>query len=119
MVVKAEMMRFSPWQQCLFWTGWLLLLVAAAFVWHGFSLVGSLVWGGFSADTVDLVLVLIMGTALIEILLIALHTITRFYHGESSFRHLLGWLMLGIAGIPFLATIACLYSYATLALGIL
>ena len=119
MVVKAEMMRFSPWQQFLFWTGWGLLLVAAAFVWHGFSLVGSLVWSGFAADTVDLVLVLIMGTALIEILLIAIHTITRFYHGESSFRHLLAWLMLGIAGIPFLATAACLYSYATLALGIL
>lgn len=119
MVVKAEMMRFAPWQQFLFWTGWVMLLIAAAFVWHGFSLVGSLLWSGYSEDTVDIVIALITGTALIEILLIAVHTITRFYHGEASFRRLLAWLMLGMAGIPFVATVACVYSYATLALGIL
>lgn len=96
-----------------------MLLLAAAFVWQGFSLVGSLVWSGFSIETVDLVLVLIMGTALIEILLIAIHTFTKFYYRSTSFKRLLAWLMFGSTGIPFVAAAACLYSYATLALGIL
>lgn len=96
-----------------------MLFVSAAFVWHGFSIVGSLVWSGFSAETVDLVLLLIMGTALIEILLIAVHTITRYHCRQDTFRRLLAWLMFGIAGIPFIAVMGCLYSYATLALGIL
>ncbi|MBJ6608953.1 MAG: hypothetical protein JG718_01195 [Candidatus Thiothrix moscowensis] len=118
-MVKAETMDFAPWQQLLFWTGWLMLFIPAYFIAHGFSLVGSLVWSGYSADTVDLVLVLIMGTALIEILLVAIHTFTRFYYRECSFKRLLSWLMFGIAVIPLAATLGCLYSYATLALGVL
>jgi hypothetical protein len=113
-MVKVNASNYSAWQQSLFWVGWLSLLVPGYFIWYGFSLVGSLVLHGY-AETVDLVLVLLMGTALIEVLLVAVYTLTRFWHRTSSFKRLLLWLMLGIAGIPLAATLGCIYSYATLA----
>ncbi|MGB3919473.1 MAG: hypothetical protein WBL07_18715, partial [Thiothrix litoralis] len=63
-MVKVEASSYKSWQQVLFWVGWLSLLIPGYFISYGFSLVGSLVLSGYN-ETVDLVLVLIMGTALI------------------------------------------------------
>lgn len=114
-MLKVNVPHYAVWQQTLFWFAWLLLLIPGYFIAYGFSLVGSLVLAGYN-ETVDLVLVLILGTALLELLLIAIYTITRYYSGASSFGRLLGWLMLGGAGIPLAALLGCLYSYAKLAL---
>lgn len=110
--------NYAAWQQSMFWVAWLSLLVPGYFIGYGFTLVGSLVLGGYN-DTVDLVLVLIMGTALIELLLIAIYTFTRYWHGESSFSRLLLWLALGAFGIPLAALLGCVYSYAKLTLHII
>lgn len=117
-MVKVSASHYAVWQQALFWFAWLLLLIPGYFIAYGFSLVGSLVLSGYN-ETVDLVLVLILGTALLELLLIAIYTITRYYAGVSSFGRLLGWLILGAAGIPLAALLGCVYSYAKLALHII
>jgi hypothetical protein len=117
-MLKLEKSHYAVWQQSLFWFGWLSLLVPGYFIAYGFSLVGSLVLSGYN-ETVDLVLVLIMGTALIELLLIGIYTFTRYWSGESSFGRLMLWLILGAAGIPLAALLGCVYSYAKLALHII
>lgn len=114
-MVKVSASHYAVWQQVLFWFAWLLLLVSGYFIAYGFALVGSLVLAGYN-ETVDLVLVLILGTALLELLLIATYTITRYYSGESSFGRLIGWLILGAAGIPLAALLGGVYSYAKLVL---
>lgn len=114
-MVRIRVLHYALWQQALFWFAWLLLLIPGYFIAYGFSLVSSLVLAGYN-ETVDLVLVLILGTALLELLLIAAYTITRYYSGGSSFGRLIGWLILGAAGIPLAALLGCLYSYAKLAL---
>lgn len=114
-MVKVDTLHYKPWQQWLFWIGWLSLLIPGYFISYGFSLVSSLVLSGYN-EAVDLVLVLIMGTALIEMLLIAIYTFTRFWFQQSSFGRLLLWLTLGAAGIPLAALLGCVYSYAKLAL---
>jgi hypothetical protein len=112
-MVKVEASSYKSWQQVLFWVGWLSLLIPGYFISYGFSLVGSLVLSGYN-ETVDLVLVLIMGTALIELLLIGIYTLTRYWFHESSFRRLVAWLVLGAAGIPLAALLGCVYAYAKL-----
>jgi len=114
-MLNVETSNYKPWQQVLFWMGWLSLLIPACFISYGFSLVGSLVLSGYS-ETVDLVLVLIMGTALIELLLIGIYTFTRYRFKESTFGRLALWLVLGAAGIPLAALLGCIYAYAKLAL---
>ena len=114
-MVKVEASSYKSWQQVLFWVGWLSLLIPGYFISYGFSLVGSLVLSGYN-ETVDLVLVLIMGTALIELLLIGIYTLTRYWFQESSFRRLVAWLVLGAAGIPLAALLGCVYAYAKLVL---
>lgn len=114
-MVKVSTQNYAVWQRSLFWVGWLSLLVPAYFIGYGFTLVGSLVLSGYN-ETVDLVLVLIMGTALIELFLIATYTFTRFWSGETTFGRLLLWLILGAAGIPLAALLGCVYSYAKLAM---
>lgn len=114
-MVKMETRQYAIWQQSLFWVSWLLLLAPGGFIGYGFSIVGSLVLSGYH-ETVDLVLVLIMGTALVELLLIAVYTFTRYWSGEASFRRLLLWLALGAFGIPLAALLGCIYSYAKLVL---
>ncbi|SEA69279.1 hypothetical protein SAMN05660964_02209 [Thiothrix caldifontis] len=114
-MVKIETPNYTVWQQSLFWLGWLSLLIPGYFISYGFSLVGSLVLSGYT-ETVDLVLVLIMGTALIELLLIAIYTLTHFWFQESSFGRLVLWLVLGAAGIPLAALLGCVYAYAKLVL---
>lgn len=112
-MVKVEASSYKSWQQVLFWVGWLSLLIPGYFISYGFSLVGSLVLSGYN-ETVDLVLVLIMGTALIELLLIGIYTLTRYWFQASSFGRLVAWLVLGAAGIPLAALLGCVYAYAKL-----
>ncbi len=111
----VETFVYKPWQQALFWVGWLSLLIPGYFISYGFTLVGSLVLSGYN-DVVDLVLVLIMGTALLELLLIGIYTLTRYWWQESAFNRLIWWLILGAAGIPLAALLGCVYAYAKLAL---
>lgn len=87
-----------------------MLCVAGLFLWHIFSMVGYLVWIG-SRETVDLILTVIMGTALIEVLLIGVHTLARFWYRDYSFGRLSLWLLLGMLVIPLVATFSALYSY--------
>ena len=101
-MVRVEVPQYAMWQRSLFWLGWLSLLIPGYFISYGFTLVGSLV--------------LIMGTALLELLLIAIYTWTRFWFQETSFGHLVLWLVLGAAGIPLAALLGCVYAYAKLVL---
>ena len=114
-MVNVETSAYKTWQQVLFWIGWLSLLIPGYFISYGFTLVGSLVLSGYN-ETVDLVLVLIMGTALIELLLIGIYTLTRYWFQESKFGRLVLWLVLGAVGIPLAALLGCVYAYAKLAL---
>ena len=101
---KAESIEYAIWQRSLFWLSWVMLFLPGYFIWYGFSMIGSLV------------LLLIMGVSLLELLLVALYTLTRFWYQERSFSHLLLWLMLGVAGIPLVTTLGSIFSYATLVL---
>lgn len=112
---KVATSSYTVWQHSLFWVAWLSLFIPVYFIGYGFALVGRLVLHGYH-ETVDIVLVMIMGTALVEMFLVAIYTLTRFRNHDGSFKRLLGWLMLGIAGIPLAATLGCIYSYATLAM---
>ena len=114
-MVNVETSAYKTWQQVLFWIGWLSLLIPGYFISYGFTLVGSLVLSGYN-ETVDLVLVLIMGTALIELLLIGIYTLTRYWFQKSKFGRLVLWLVLGAAGIPLAALLGRVYAYAKLAL---
>lgn len=87
-----------------------MLCAAGLFLWHIFSMVGYLVWVG-SRETVDLILTVIMGTALIEVLLVGVHTLARFWCRDYSFGRLSLWLLLGMLVIPLVATVSALYSY--------
>ena len=112
---KAESIEYAIWQRSLFWLSWVMLFLPGYFIWYGFSMIGSLVLNGYN-DTIDLVLLLIIGVSLLELLLVALYTLTRFWYQERSFSHLLLWLMLGVAGIPLVTTLGSIFSYATLVL---
>ncbi|MDQ5767867.1 hypothetical protein [Thiothrix subterranea] len=114
-MLRVETPQYAVWQRSLFWLGWLSLLIPGYFISYGFTLVGSLVLSGYT-ETVDLVLVLIMGTALLELLLIAIYTLTRFWFQEASFGRLALLLVLGAAGIPLAALLGCVYAYAKLVL---
>lgn len=114
-MVKSGIQPYAVWQQTLFWVAWGLLFVPGYFIWHGFSLLGSLVLAGYT-DTVDWALLLIFGTALMELLLVAVYTLTHFWHQGYPFRRLLLWLMAGIAGIPLAATLGGIYAYVKLAM---
>ncbi len=114
-MVKLGMQDYAGWQRVLFWSAWLLLFVPGYFIWHGFSLIGSLVIAGYH-DTIDLVLLLIFGTSLVELLLIGVYTLTRFWHQGYPFKRLLLWLMVGIALIPLAAAVGGAYSYLKLAM---
>jgi hypothetical protein len=113
-MVSVETSGYKTWQQVLFWVGWLSLLIPGYFIGYGFSLVGSLILTGYH-EMVDLVLLLIMGTALIELLLIGIYTLTRYWLQESKFGRLVLWLILGAAGIPLAALLGCIYAYVKLA----
>ncbi len=117
-MVKVNAPNYAVWQQSLFWVGWLSLLIPGYFIGYGFSLVGSLVLHGYT-ETVDFVIVLIMGTALIELLLIGIYTFTQFRFQHASFRRLMLWLVVGAAGIPLAALLGCVYAYAKLTLHVL
>lgn len=114
-MLRVAVSQYADWQRYLFWLGWLSLLVPGYFIGYGFTLVGSLVLSGYY-ETVDLVLVLIMGTALLELLLIGVYTLTRFWFQDRSFGHLVLWLILGAAGLPLVALLGCIYAYAKLVL---
>lgn len=89
MLGSGSVVRYAAWQQALFWLGWLSLLVVGYFIAHGFALVSTLVWYGYQ-ETIDLVVAVIFGTALIELLLIAIYTLVRYWSGETGFT----WLIL-------------------------
>lgn len=104
---------YAVWQQVMFWMGWGMLCAAGMFLWHIFSLVGYLVWVG-SRETVDLTLTVILGTALIEVLLVGIHTLMQFWWKEYSFGRLSVWLLAGMLVIPLVAIFSSLYSIYTL-----
>lgn len=114
-MVKLETRDYAVWQRVLFWMSWSLLLIAGGFVGHGFSTVVSIIVAGYH-DTIDLVLLLISGTSLLEILLIGVYTLTRFWHQGYPFKRLLSWLLLGMVGIPLAAVLGSLYAYLHLTL---
>jgi hypothetical protein len=109
-MIKVETRDYASWQRVLFWMSWLLLLVAGGFVGHGFSTVVSVIIAGYH-DALDLTLLLISGTALLEILLIGVYTLTRFRHQDYPFKRLLLWLLVGMVGIPLTAVLGSLYAY--------
>jgi hypothetical protein len=114
-MTKVDLQAYAVWQRSLFWIAWLALLIPLYFIGHGFALAGSLVFSGYG-EIVDVVLILIFGTAILEVLLIGIYTLTRFRHQGYSFKRLLLWLMLGIAGIPLAALLGSLYAYLKLTL---
>ena len=116
-MVNISTQGYAVWQKSLFWVSWISLFVPGFFIAYGFHMLRSLVLNGYR-ETNDLLLLLIMGTALIELLLIAIYTFTRFWRQTAVFKRLMLWLMLGIAGIPLAATLGCVFSYAKLVLGI-
>ncbi|MEN9500956.1 MAG: hypothetical protein RI964_241 [Pseudomonadota bacterium] len=114
-MVKVSTQDYAVWQKSLFWFGWIALAIPGFFIAYGFHMLSKLVLNGYH-DTIDLVLLLIIGTALLELLLIAIYTLTRFWRQTAIFKRLMLWLMLGIAGIPLAATLGCVFSYAQLVL---
>lgn len=112
---KVAAVQYQHWQRLLFWLSWLLLLIPGYFIWYGFAMIGNLVLHGYT-ETIDLVLLMIMGTSLLELLLVAIYTLTHFWNQSTPFSGLLWWLMLGMAGIPLAATLGSIFSYAKLAL---
>ena len=114
-MLKVATQEYAIWQKSLFWFAWLALAIPGFFIAYAVNMIGTLVYYGYQ-EPVDLVLLLITSTALIELFLIAVYTFTQFWQQQAAFKRLMLWLMLGIAGIPLAATLGCIFSYAKLAL---
>lgn len=110
---SAEVLVYPVWKRALFWLSWGLLFFAGYYLWHLLSMVGYLVFYGHR-ETLDMVLLVIMTTALVEVMLIAAHTVSCFWKSCCSFRSLMLWLLVGAALIPLAATLGAIYSVYTL-----
>lgn len=112
---KLGVQNYAGWQHTLFWLSWVSLLIPVYFIGRGVALVSSLLLSGYS-DMLDWALFAIFGTALLEVLLIGVYTLTHFWrHQGYPFRRLLLWLTVGILIIPLAAVLGAIYAYVQLA----